>query len=186
MTLVGYVVTQFDPGDSLEGKYHRLTMADLEPVEWSWYGYKHNDHLPDAHVTTAYRVGERGQQAARERRIDDQDTFKLGLPLGQITTAFALQHGVNWYELSLETNASNIHANKLYDLMHYREDPDVPPEDIVRPTLHRAGEIINGHAVYFDEEQGRNMVRDKRLYKRYDPMGIRTVRKHIIRHSIDN
>jgi len=175
--LLGFAVEDFTLGDTLsEADMKALDLGDLTMVDYGWFGPEQNKHIAGADVTTAYRVAEEGRRLSRERRFNEADKFKLGLPLGQVLTAVAIDiSGVEPAEISLETFASNRAANAMYDLMHFREDPNVPPIACVRPTLKAVGEEVDGKPVYFDELQGGNMVEDFRLNKRYDPTGELTV-----------
>lgn len=145
-----------------------LTPADVQQAACGWYG------LARQMVTTAYRVGTVGQWLAAERRFDEHDRFKLGLPLGEIVTAVALRDGVMPGQLSLETWASNSGANRLYDQMRYRQPDWFKPEPADRPTLRPVGDVITvpglgERTVRYDQELQTAVVEDLRLFKTYQP-----------------
>ncbi len=137
----------------------------LIQVAYGWFGPEQNKHIPEADITTAYRVGEGGRRLSRERRFDEADKFKLGLPLGELVVAVATaQYGLPVEKISLETWESNG-ANELYDQLGFVQPDDVEPQPDVRPTLKEVGNEINGNIVYHDLEKGKNMVADRRLFK---------------------
>jgi hypothetical protein len=138
---------------------------ELSQVAYGWFGPETNEHIPTAPITTAYRVGERGRLLSRLRRHSETDHFKLGLPLGRLVTAAALNiYDVRPSELSLETWKSNG-ANSLYDILGFVQPEGVESVDDVRPTLRPIGDTVNGNVVYFDLKKKRHMVGDTRLFK---------------------
>lgn len=141
-----------------------FTRENLEQVAYAWFGPETDDEgNPTKTITTAYRVGEAGRRLARERRLDENDKFKLGLPLGRLAIAAATDiYGVEEDDITLETWASNA-ANILYDLLQFVE---TGRKVEARPTLEPVGTVINGNEVYYDEARQQNMVLDCRLYKK--------------------
>lgn len=148
------------------GDIHALTSNDVSQVAYGWSGFGVNEHIPGADITTAYRVGRRGRELALERRVDEDDRFKLGLPLGELVIATAvLRYGADPSEISLEAWRSNK-ANGLYDTLGF--GPTLAEEDDIRPTLEERGTRIDGHEVFYDPAADKNMVQDTRLFRRLE------------------
>lgn len=143
-------------------------------VAYGWYGPQPNQAIPEADITTAYRNSKDGGFLARFRRHGPEDRFSLGIHLGEMVTGLALRDGVEPGRLSLETYASNK-ANRLYDAMRYRSPDGIVPQPVERPTLRPVGEAVPNPIdddplkVRYDAEKGHNVVRDWRLFKRYQP-----------------
>lgn len=96
--------------------------------------------------------------------VDEDDRFKLGLPLGELVIAtVVLRYGVDPSEISLEAWRSNK-ANGLYDTLGF--GPTLAEEDDIRPTLEEPGVKIDGHEVFYDAATDRNMVQDTRLFRK--------------------
>ena len=125
-----------------------------------------NEHIPGATVTTAYRVGRKGRQLARERRTGPLDFFSLGYPLGELVLATAAHlYGADPRKISLENWLSNQSAGALYRRLGFEVRAKQPD---VRPTLELPGTIINGETVFEREEDGKvlRLVHDVRVHQK--------------------
>lgn len=126
--------------------------ADDELLAYGWSGREQNRILPDAGVTTAYRVGSSGSRLARIMRSEGCEVdFSMGIALGELIIATAVQlHGVRPGEISLETWESNQPARALYDRLGFGLRKVMRPE--LRPTLdlslHPDGKIVDRRCHY--------------------------------------
>lgn len=115
-------------------------------VAYGWSGPEKNEEIPQAPITTAYRVGKSGANYARNIRENDP-TFRMGYALGTLVVATAQLYGAQPDEISLETWKSNKRAISLYEDLGfelYTEKLELKG----RPTLHMVGEEINGYTVF--------------------------------------
>lgn len=165
--MVGLYATKWDRQLD-EAQLPDITSRQVIQVAYGWFGPETNKHIPDAGITTAYRVGESGRRLARESRLDASDKFKLGLPLGRLVVSVATNmYAIEPDTISLETWESNG-ANALYDILGFVQPEGVEPVEDVRPTLKPVGTVVNGHTVFLGEDkngQPTNMVKDRRLFK---------------------
>lgn len=135
-----------------------LTDDNIHMVAYGWSGVESNKRIAGADITTAYRVGSRGRELARERR-GRFDPFRLGRPLGELVLGTAVHlFDADPNEISLETWESNKGAVTLYEGMDFVHVPEARvAED--RPTLRPAGTIINGQEVYETTDKNGQVVR---------------------------
>lgn len=125
---------------------------DSELLAYGWSGPETNLVLPDAKVTTAYRVGSSGSRLARAmRREEYAPNFSMGLALGELVIATAVYlHGAKPSELSLETWESNQPARTLYDKLGFGLRKVMRSES--RPTLaallYPSGQVIDRRCHY--------------------------------------
>lgn len=144
-----------------------LSDADLRAVReedtydlaHGWAGLQQNTHIPDADVTTAYRVVECGLHRGLAR--------PLGKMVVDLTTVL---YDVEPERVSLETWASNTYAVRTYLKLGFAKLAEAPD---VRPTLQKQGRKVNGHEVFAVTEHGVTVykVPDTRLFMRNDPTG---------------
>ncbi len=110
-----------------------VTEEDLEDDAHSWAGLLANEHIPEADVTTAYRVVKRGLHQGLARPLV---TVTVGL-----TTAL---HDIAPERISLESWVSNTYANRVYDA----DFVERALQKDMRPTRQKVGSVINGNLVY--------------------------------------
>ena len=121
---------------------------ELQAVVWGWSGEETNKHIKGADVTTAYRVGERGRELARERGL------KLGIHLGEVVLGTAVNvFGAPAERISLEAWEMNSPALAIYDAMGFEKKAVSKPE--YRPTMHRLGDVVNAQTVQEVEIKGK-------------------------------
>ncbi len=151
-----------DSGPLTEHDLLGIAEEDVDLAAYGWTGVHRNLSGTGSHITTAFRVGERGRELARARH----GSFRLGLPLGKLVIALGVEvHGADPAELELETYGSNRAAGRLYDALGFKV---YNKEMATRPTLRPVGDNINGHIVYADEASGATVVSDERIFMRYD------------------
>jgi hypothetical protein len=133
-------------------------------VAYGWSGYEPNSHIPGADITTAYRVGRTGQSLARERRIDPDDRFSLGRPLGELVIASAVVlYEAEAKQISLEVWGSNKRATRLYQEIGFALVTGVPDR---RKTSLPVGSELDGQVVRAEIIDGKpvNVVDDVREF----------------------
>ena len=154
-------VTEFCPSDAAT-RFSNLAMGERwaskgramvtisdglgKVVAYGWSGPEKNDAIPEAPITTAYRVGKSGANYARNVRAMDP-TFRMGYALGTLVVATAQLYGARADEISLETWKSNERALGLYEDLGF----ELRGEEFYlkgRPTLHAVGDEINGYTVF--------------------------------------
>lgn len=136
-----------------------VSEEELRDVAHGWAGGEKNKHIPDADVTTAYRVVERGLRQGFAKPLAK---MVVGL-----TTAL---YGVDPEQVSLETWKSNNYAVHTYLSSGFTQVATTPD---VRPTLQKQGTKINGQEVFSVTKNGVTTykVPDVRLFMRNDPNG---------------
>lgn len=135
-------------------------------LAYGWSGPEHNDHVPGADVTTAYRVTAAGQALARRVRAVAHVEFRLGLVLGELVVATAVAvGGADPSAVSLETWASNRAARRVYADLGFVQPDGVAEVPAVRLTLQPVGAAVEGSVVHADPAGGgRRLVDDHRCF----------------------
>jgi hypothetical protein len=137
-------------------------------MAYGWAGPEENKKIPDAPVTTAYRVTAAGKKFAAEMK-KSRPTFSMGYLLGSLVIPTAMRFGAAPSELSLETWESNIPANKLYAKLGFVLRAESELEE--RSTFAEVGTANStGHVVLpGNEEFAPQRVEDRRLYYQFAP-----------------
>lgn len=144
------------------------TDEQIRLLAYGWAGPEKNNMIPDAPITTAYRVGKEGIVRAREARhaTSGHSPLRLGHALTELVVAGAVtRFGTPAAAISLEAWESNAPARKLYEEVGF--DPQASTED-TRPTLVPAGRRIGHNIVYFDHALQERRVADTRVFYRLD------------------
>ena len=138
-----------------------LTAEDVTIVGYGWFGAKRVDEMPPGvTVTTAFRIGQEGQELARERRLPGR-RLRMGHALARAVLGVATEiYGIDRKHIGLESWASNVRANELYKELGFRVVKTMMAE---RPTLEPAGSLVDGRLVLYTGE--RNEVWDERLFQ---------------------
>lgn len=172
----GFVAIYATPEDRLSDEQIRTASADnVRMVAYGWSGLQkeQDQHIPGTDIATGYRVGAAGRQLSFERRHRGGDRFKLGMPLGRMVLATAIErHLVEPSRINLETWKSNLAAVGLYKQLGFERPEHIPEELATRPTLQAVGDLVNGRSVYHGRDaKGNftNMVRDYRIHMRFNP-----------------
>ena len=149
-----------------------VTIADElgRVLAYGWSGPEKNDVIPEAPITTAYRVGVKGSEYARTIRLNSDPTFRMGFALGTLVVATAQLYGAAPQDISLKTWKSNSRAIALYEdigFEHVAEKFEMKG----RPTLQAPGGVINGYDVFAytdpNDNTTSNRVFDTRCFYRY-------------------
>lgn len=169
--------TRFSDIDMGERWAHKgramVTIADElgKVVAYGWSGPEKNDVIPNAPITTAYRVGSNGSEYARTIRLASDPTFRMGFALGTLVIATAQLYGAAPQDISLETWKSNSRAITLYEALGFEHVAE-KFEMKGRPTLQAPGKVINGYEVFEQTDPNDNVtsnrVFDTRCFYRYN------------------
>ncbi len=143
-------------GPLTDADLRMLEIEDVKLLAYGWSGREENEHIPEADITTAYRVSAEGQRRA-----------KLGLALTELMVASAVHvFGADPEQISLETWAGNERARSIYQKAGFIALATLEGEK--RPTLQPVGTRINGETVFAEGKDDTivNVVRDTRIFQR--------------------